>query len=53
LLSFFLSFRNADVNKEGPKDQTPLHFAAAQGNIAVALVLLAYGANVRATDSQL
>ena len=49
----FLTSRGADVNKEGPKDQTALHFAAANGNGPIAMVLLAHNANVRATDSKL
>lgn len=48
-----MCFRDADVNIEGQKDQTPLHYAAAQGNRAMTKLLLAYGANVRAKDCQL
>ena len=47
------NFRDADVNIEGKKEQTPLHLAASQGNPAITKVLLAYGANVRKTDRNL
>ena len=46
----FLFSREADVNCEGPDDQTPLHCAAGQGNRMIAKMLLEDGANVRAKD---
>jgi len=47
------SFREADINWEGPDDKSPLHVAATAGNRAVTQLLLGYGANVRAKDNNL
>lgn len=46
-------FRGADINWEGPDDKSPLHVAASAGNRAITQLLLGYGANVRAKDSNL
>ena len=46
-------FRGATVNWEGPNDMSPLHQAAANRDKAIAQILLANGANVRAKDCEL
>lgn len=43
---------SADVNAKGRNDITPLHFAAVNGNIDIALILISAGANINAKVSE-